>query len=77
MTTTAEKIKADALHLSESDRAEIARSLILSLGDKLDEDAETAWDSELERRLKEVEAGDASGRPAEAVLAEIRAKYGK
>jgi putative addiction module component (TIGR02574 family) len=77
MTTTAEKIKADALHLSEADRAEIARSLILSLDDKLEEDAETAWDAELERRLKEVEAGRASGKPAETVLGEIRAKYGK
>jgi putative addiction module component (TIGR02574 family) len=77
MTTAAEKIKADALHLSETERAEIARSLILSLDDKLDEDAEAAWDAELERRLEEVEAERASGRPAEAVLREIRAKYGR
>jgi len=77
VTTAAEKVKEQALQLSETERAEIAHLLIASLDDKFDQDAETAWDAELDRRVKEIEEGRVRGRPAESVLAEIRAKYGK
>ncbi|MBM3888488.1 MAG: addiction module protein [Verrucomicrobia bacterium] len=76
MTMAAEKVKEQALQLPEAERAEIAHMRIVSLHNKFDEDAEAAWDAELDRRVKEIEEGSAHGRPAESVLAEIRAKYG-
>ncbi len=41
----------------------------------LAKEVESAWDAEIERRVKEIESGKAKGRPAEDILAEIRAKY--
>ena len=75
MTQTAEKLKGAILQLSDTDRAELAQLLILSLDTEVDEDAEAAWDEELGRRLKRMEAGQSKSRPAEQVLAEIRNKH--
>ena len=75
MSEIAEKLKEDLLQLPDSDRAELAHLLILSLDDTVDEDAELAWDIELDRRLRRIEEGRSPGRPAQEVLAEIRDKY--
>jgi hypothetical protein len=34
------------------------------------------WNNELDRRIREIEDGRAMGLPAEAVIREMRAKYG-
>ncbi len=75
MTQVAEKVKAEIMQLPSVDRAELARLLILSLEATVDEDAESAWDQELDRRLRRIEQGKSKGRPTEDVLAEIRNKY--
>jgi putative addiction module component (TIGR02574 family) len=75
MTQTAEKLKGEILQLSETDRAELAQLLILSLDVEVDEGAEAAWDEELARRQKRMEEGKSKSRPADDVLAEIRNKY--
>jgi putative addiction module component (TIGR02574 family) len=49
-----------ALNLSTKDRAEIARQLILSLEPgEHDDDVDAAWESEIERRLGQVDRGEA------------------
>lgn len=35
------------------------------------------WDSEINRRIKEIKKGNAHGRPAAQVIAEMRAKLGE
>ena len=75
MTKIAEQIQSEALQLAPADRAELVRSLLLSLDGPDDADAEPAWDAELERCMERIEAGADQGRPAEDVLAGIRAKY--
>ncbi len=78
MTAIAEKIRAEALQLSEEERAQLAHSLILSLDDKgagADNDWEALWEVELNRRIAEIDAGESPGRPAEDVMADIKAKY--
>ncbi|HEY3136272.1 MAG TPA: addiction module protein [Blastocatellia bacterium] len=75
MTEHAERVKEEVLQLPESDRADLARLLIESLDETEDADAETAWDVELGRRLKRIEEGKASLRPAHQVLAEIKDKH--
>ena len=45
--------------LSEAERADLAHSLLVSLGGPIDPDAESAWDAEVCRRLGEIDAGTA------------------
>ena len=54
-----EKVRADALNLPESDRAELAQDLMASLDGPADPDADKAWDAEILRRLAEIDAGTA------------------
>ena len=75
MTETAERMKRRLLDLSSRDRAELAHFLIQSLDEGDDSDAETAWDAELSRRLKDIENGVELGEPADSVFAQLRAKH--
>ena len=56
---TLDKVRTEALRLSEADRAELAHSLVVSLDGPADKDAESAWDAEIVRRLNEIDAGTA------------------
>lgn len=79
MATNLETISRDALGLPVQQRAALARALIRSLdeGPEPDEAAvEAAWDEEIARRVNEIESGRVTGRPADAVLKDLRAKYG-
>lgn len=53
------KVRAEALTLSDDQRAELAHDLIASLDAPLDPDAADAWDAEITRRLAQIEAGTA------------------
>jgi len=75
MSLLLQEVANRALDLPSEERAELAHKLIVSLDDDTDKDVETAWDAEIERRVKEIKGGKAKGRPAEDILAEIRAKY--
>jgi putative addiction module component (TIGR02574 family) len=52
-----------ALKLPESARAALAGSLIDSLEDEVDEDAEQAWNAEIARRLAELNSGSTTTVP--------------
>jgi putative addiction module component (TIGR02574 family) len=54
-----DKVRAAALNLSETERAELAHSLVASLDGPADAGVEQAWDAEIERRLSEIDAGTA------------------
>lgn len=75
MSLLLQEVVNKALDLPPEERAELAHELIVSLDDVVDKEAETAWDAEIERRVKKIKSGKAKGRPAENILAEIRAKY--
>lgn len=77
MTDAAEKLKPELIRLSAEDRAALAHFLIHSLDDApaSGPGAESAWDAELARRGEEIRSGQATGRPAHEVLAEMREKY--
>lgn len=53
------QVRSEALALNETERAELARDLIASLDGIADADAATAWDSEILRRLGQIEDGTA------------------
>jgi putative addiction module component (TIGR02574 family) len=54
-----EKVRSEALSLSEAERAELACNLFASLDGPSDADAEHAWDAEIARRLAEIDSGTA------------------
>jgi hypothetical protein len=58
-TETLQRISSEALLLSETDRAELAHTLIKSLDAPADADVVEAWDREIQRRLAEIDAGTA------------------
>ena len=53
----------------------MAYCLLCSLDAERDADAESAWQSELERRWQQMESGAAAGTPAEEAFAALRKKY--
>jgi putative addiction module component (TIGR02574 family) len=57
---TLQKVRSEALDLSEADRAELAYDLVLSLDGPADEGVSQAWEEELTRRMDELEAGTAT-----------------
>lgn len=56
---TLEKVRSEALSLSETERAELAHELMMSLDAPAEDDAAEAWEREILRRLAEVDAGTA------------------
>lgn len=57
---TLEKLRSEALSLSETERAELAHELMRSLDAPADADAAEAWEQEILRRLAAVDAGTAT-----------------
>ena len=55
----AEKLRRELLALPAEERAELAHSLLESLHEESDPDAETAWIGELDRRAQAVTDGAA------------------
>ncbi|UKO96799.1 addiction module protein [Nostoc sp. UHCC 0870] len=75
MSETAEKLKLELSQLSAKERAEIAYFLIHSLDDDLDDDLETVGDTELSKRLEDINSNTVIGEPIYQVFEELREKY--
>lgn len=58
MTSNAQRLLADALQLSDDDRAELAGRLIESLDSNFDAEAAADWDREIGRRIEELDRGE-------------------
>jgi len=58
-----EKIKKQALELSDQERAELAHMLIDSLHPDQELESEEAWSKELKKRIDRYEQGESSARP--------------
>lgn len=56
---TLEKLRSEALRLSDADRARLAHDLVRSLDEPSDPDASEAWEQEISRRLDAIDAGTA------------------
>jgi putative addiction module component (TIGR02574 family) len=57
--STLERLRSEALRLSEEERAELAQDLMKSLDAPSDANAADAWDTEILRRLAEIDSGTA------------------
>ena len=70
MPTQFEILEAEVLKLVSADRALLAEHLIASLDE--DNEIESAWTDEVERRVAEVESGVVVGMSFEEVIAQAR-----
>ena len=58
-----EKLKKQALELSDQERAELAQVLIDSLHPEKEFESEEAWSKELKKRIDRYEQGESSVKP--------------
>lgn len=71
MNTDLKDIEKSALKLHARDRAELAKRLLVSLEDSINEDIDDAWMQELKRRKKELESGKVKTISAKEIAVEI------
>jgi len=71
-----ERLRSEALTLSEAERAELAHALVTSLDGIPDPDAQDAWDAEIVRRIREVDAGSANLIDREEFRRRMRSRLG-
>jgi putative addiction module component (TIGR02574 family) len=76
MSNTLTELKQKASQLSETERAELALSLIESLDGPADPDVEEAWRIEIERRVSQIERGEVELIPGDEVFARLRRRLG-
>jgi putative addiction module component (TIGR02574 family) len=76
MSSILAELKKQAAQLSESERAELALSLVQSLDGPPDADVDKAWQLEVERRVAEVERGEIELVPGDEVFARLRRRLG-
>ena len=73
----ARQLLAEALRLSDEERAALAGELIQSLETDVDADAEAAWSEEIRARLERVDAGTARAIPWSEARRRIHAAAGR
>ena len=71
MSTTMRDLFRQASELDEHDRATLAGLLLESLEYAVDEDVESAWEEEIERRLAALDADSVKRVPWEEVKAKL------
>jgi putative addiction module component (TIGR02574 family) len=76
MSNTLTDLKEKASQLSETERGELALSLIESLDGPADPDVEEAWRIEIERRTGQIERGEVKLIPGDEVFARVRRRLG-
>jgi len=72
MTSDLERLKSELMALPPKSRALLAHTLIESLDEDADPDAEALWVEEIRRRDREIRTGVAKTKPADQVLREVR-----
>jgi putative addiction module component (TIGR02574 family) len=75
MSDTLAELKRKASQLSDAERAELALSLIESLG-PADPDVEEAWPLEIERRIGQIDRGEVQLIRGDEVFARLRRRLG-
>ena len=74
MAQDTSELRKELDKLTPKQRAELARTLIDSLDEDLDEDVEQLWLDEAARRYEAYRRGEMSSRPAVEVFARVRAR---
>jgi len=70
-------IQQEIRHLSAAEKEEVLRTLLEELDGPPDPDVEAAWLEEVERRAREVDAGQVKCIPADEVFSKLDTLLGK
>ena len=65
-------IENSALELDEKHRAQLARRLLVSLEDYIEENVEKSWNVEIRRRESEIKSGNVKLISSEEVVKKVR-----
>lgn len=76
-TETLNHLRSQISTLSESERAALARELIMSLDGPRDDSVEKAWNDEIIRRVSKVKSGKATLLSREEFRSKMRARLGQ
>ncbi|MFY0663929.1 MAG: addiction module protein [Natronospirillum sp.] len=76
-TETLNHLRSQISTLSESERAALARELIMSLDGPRDDSVEQAWKDEVIRRVSEVKSGKATLLSRDKFRTKMRARIGQ
>ncbi|OAZ98396.1 addiction module protein [Halomonas sp. G11] len=74
---TLDHLRSQISSLSESERAALARELIMSLDGPRDDSVEQAWNDEIVRRVSKVKKGKAKLLSREEFRSKMRARLGQ
>lgn len=74
MNTESQQLLQPALALPDSDRAEIAASLIHSLDSDIDNNIDEAWAQEIKQRIESIDKGQVKLIPWDDVMLEMGAR---
>ena len=76
MATAFDNVAEQARALSASDRLRLATELLQSVGLQTREEAERAWEKEIERRISAVDSGNARGRSWDEIKRDFDSRDG-
>jgi len=71
------EIADEALTLPRGEQLKLVRTLLERVEAGGDLEAESAWEEEIERRIKLIDSGVAKGRPFSEVLRDMDDRFGK
>jgi Putative addiction module component len=77
LSSTLAQITQDALRLPQDQQLRLARTLLEGSEASGQPDVDAAWEEEIERRITNIDAGLAKGRPFAEVVAEIDRQLGR
>jgi putative addiction module component (TIGR02574 family) len=77
VSTATDRVTEEALSLPADARLGLVEKLLTSLNLPVDEEIDRLWAEEAERRVAQIEAGEATLIPGEEVFSKIRAKHGR
>ena len=75
MGTVTDRVTDEALSLPVDARLVLVEKLLSSLNLPIDEEIDRLWAEEAERRVAQIEAGEAKLIPGEEVFSKIRSKH--
>ncbi len=75
MADQQEELEVAVLQLPETGRARLARILLLSLDESVEDETERVWAEEADRRYQEIQRGEVAVQDSDAVFKEARARF--